>query len=273
MTGQSRLRVKARQDRQAFYSDLAAVRHHRPCEPAHNGAEVDFLHCAPVRQRHGARHELRFVSRSACHPFSRSSHQSGDDLRLDLDVGASLPRRGIRAAVVERADFRREELWRRRLLCPGAGSFKRARSAARMILASREPEASEDAEIPGRALDANLANAPTDLLVVLIFRILVKPLCRKYFAFPEDRIRCIAASSRPLRRAYRDRHDTWVRDAMDRAVSPDERCRLRTAKSRGPGAPTLASSLPVGDVGSSGRHAVIGRRRRLTSPALRGERV
>src|SRR5690242_3730608 len=90
------------------------------------------------------------------------------------------------------------------------------------------PEASEDAEIPGRALDANLANAPTDLPVVLIFRIHVKTFRPKYFAFPEDRIRCIAASSRPLRRAYRDRHDTWVRDAMDRAVSPDERCRLRT---------------------------------------------
>src|SRR5690349_8884533 len=135
------------------------------------------------------------------------------------------------------------------------------------------PRRAETPEIPGRFLDVNLANAPTDLPVVLIFRILVKPVRRRYFAFPEERIRCIAASSRPLRRAYRDRHDTWVRDAMDRAVSPDERCRLRTAKSRGPDAPTLASSLPVGNVGSSGRHAVIGRRRRLTSPALRGERV
>jgi hypothetical protein len=46
--------------------------------------------------------------------------------------------------------------------------------------------------------DVNLANAPTDLPDVRIFRILVKSARRKYFAFTEERIRCIAASSRPL---------------------------------------------------------------------------
>jgi len=39
---------------------------------------------------------------------------------------------------------------------------------------------------------------PADLPVVRIYRILVKPVIEKYFAFPEARIRCIAASSRPL---------------------------------------------------------------------------
>ena len=42
-----------------------------------------------------------------------------------------------------------------------------------------------------------------------------------------------------------DRHDTWGGDAMDALRPPDERGAMRTAKSRGPGAPTLASSLLV----------------------------
>src|SRR5262249_24013369 len=43
----------------------------------------------------GARDELRFVSRRARDPFGRPFHQSGDDLCLDLDPGASLSPQGI----------------------------------------------------------------------------------------------------------------------------------------------------------------------------------
>jgi hypothetical protein len=51
-------------------------------------------------------------------------------------------------------------------------------------------------------------------------------------------------SSRPasMRGAFRDRHGRWVRDAMDAAAAQDGRRLLRTAKSCGPDAPTLASS-------------------------------
>jgi len=47
----------------------------------------------------------------------------------------------------------------------------------------------------------------------------------------------------PIRGAYRDRHGRRARDAMDVLRPQDERRAMRTAKSRGPGAPTLASSL------------------------------
>jgi hypothetical protein len=41
----------------------------------------------------------------------------------------------------------------------------------------------------------------------------------------------------------RDRHERRVRDAMDASGATDEGACLRTAKSCGPDAPTLASSL------------------------------
>jgi len=46
-------------------------------------------------------------------------------------------------------------------------------------------------------------------------------------------------------------------DAVDAPMSPGERRRLRTAKSRGPDPPTLGSNLQMGDVGPSARHAGI----------------
>src|ERR1700735_1419883 len=46
----------------------------------------------------------------------------------------------------------------------------------------------------------------------------------------------------PTRGAYRDRHGRWARDAMDAGNVADESTDLRTAKSCGPDAPTLASS-------------------------------
>src|SRR6185437_17119635 len=46
----------------------------------------------------------------------------------------------------------------------------------------------------------------------------------------------------PFRGAYRDRHDTWGGDAVDANAPTDERRRLRTAKSCGPGAPMQALS-------------------------------
>src|SRR5689334_1635101 len=50
----------------------------------------------------------------------------------------------------------------------------------------------------------------------LIFRNRVKSLGEKYFAFPEAQIRCMSIPvPPPLRGALRDRHERWVRDAMD----------------------------------------------------------
>jgi hypothetical protein len=46
----------------------------------------------------------------------------------------------------------------------------------------------------------------------------------------------------PLRGAFRDRHERWKRDAVDARMPNDERHFSRTAKSRGPGAATLAPS-------------------------------
>ena len=45
----------------------------------------------------------------------------------------------------------------------------------------------------------------------------------------------------PLSRgALRGRHERWVRDAVDASGAADESANLRTAKSCGPDAPTLA---------------------------------
>src|SRR4051794_19613587 len=53
------------------------------------------------------------------------------------------------------------------------------------------------------------------------------------------------APSRPGRGAFRDRHRRWARDAMDADAAADEQRVRRTAKSCGPDASTLASSLAV----------------------------
>ena len=71
---------------------------------------------------------------------------------------------------------------------------------------------------------------------------------QKYSDFPKTQISFItSAIPCPPRGAYRDRHGRWARDAMDvnrRALSFARTSGvLRTAKSYGPDAPTLASSL------------------------------
>jgi hypothetical protein len=66
---------------------------------------------------------------------------------------------------------------------------------------------------------------------------------KKYFALPVGQI--ISTSPRhprPIRGAFRDRHERWARDAVDAGGAFDERAVLRTAKSCGPDAPTLAST-------------------------------
>jgi hypothetical protein len=69
---------------------------------------------------------------------------------------------------------------------------------------------------------------------------------KKYFASPRTQITSDPKPSRsPLRGALRDRHERWARDAVDAAVSLDERHLLRTAKSCGPDIPTLVSSLQL----------------------------
>jgi len=57
---------------------------------------------------------------------------------------------------------------------------------------------------------------------------------------------------------------------MDVWAASDERRSMHAAKSRGPDAPTLASSWLESDVGPT---RWTRRRRRLSSPALRGDRV
>jgi hypothetical protein len=71
----------------------------------------------------------------------------------------------------------------------------------------------------------------------------VQPIQKKYFCFSESQITAISlAIPSSLRGAFRDRHGRWERDAMDAGGAADERADLRTAKSCGPDAPTLASS-------------------------------
>jgi hypothetical protein len=93
--------------------------------------------------------------------------------------------------------------------------------------------------------DENRQTRSTDLPDVLIFRILVKAPLAKVFRFYRSAnhmyVRHIPC---PSGGTYRDRHDMWVRDAMDAAALLAEQMLVATAKSRGPGAPTLASSLP-----------------------------
>jgi hypothetical protein len=47
----------------------------------------------------------------------------------------------------------------------------------------------------------------------------------------------------PARGAYRDRHGRWARDAVDASGARRRTASMRTVKSCGPDAPTLASSL------------------------------
>ena len=73
---------------------------------------------------------------------------------------------------------------------------------------------------------------------------------------------CIRPSRFHMEGRLANRHRRWKRDAMDVLVSPGGRDRRGRAKPRGPDTPTLVSSL-AGDPA---------RRRRLSSPVLRGDR-
>jgi len=70
----------------------------------------------------------------------------------------------------------------------------------------------------------------------------VQPPFEKYFRFHLTQITGLSPAIPSHRGAFRDRHGRWVRDTMDAVARADERRCLRTAKSCGPDAPTLASS-------------------------------
>jgi hypothetical protein len=101
------------------------------------------------------------------------------------------------------------------------------------------------------------------------------PLCKNISVFDIPKSHLELFASRPARGAYRDRHGRWdgmrwtrqrfarevIAGRVERLVSDqqhaDEECLLRTAKSCGPDAPTLASSSRR-HVGPTGlRHALI----------------
>ena len=100
---------------------------------------------------------------------------------------------------------------------------------------------------------------------------------RKYFAFPEARIRCMSPPvPLPLGGAARDRHGRWRRDAMDAKVfsaacRADESISCGRAKSCGPDAPTLASSfaLMMGDAMEANKPGTPGRPRISRKPSRR----
>src|SRR5579863_8197231 len=73
---------------------------------------------------------------------------------------------------------------------------------------------------------------------------LVQPPFEKYFCFSEMQIRCMFRAVLSRKRGVAQRHQRWVRDAVDALATQDGRRRKRTAKSCGPDAPTLASSRP-----------------------------
>ena len=71
----------------------------------------------------------------------------------------------------------------------------------------------------------------------------VQSYLKKFFRFAADPNQIyIPDRPTPHRGAFRDRHGRWVRDAVDASGAADESAGLRTAKSCGPDAPTLASS-------------------------------
>ena len=87
---------------------------------------------------------------------------------------------------------------------------------------------------------------PCDLPVGQISSLPVQPRFEKFSrAAPLDvppKSEIFSRASRPTRGAFRDRHGRRERDAMDADGAADESAGLRTAKSCGPDAPTLASS-------------------------------
>jgi hypothetical protein len=102
----------------------------------------------------------------------------------------------------------------------------------------------------------------------------VQSSAKKYFTPPVGQI--ISTSPRhpaSIRGAFRDRHERWVRDAVDAGGAFDESAVLRTAKSCGPDIPTLISSLRDDDLASDGdnKPGSPGRARRKPLKPLRRE--
>ena len=85
----------------------------------------------------------------------------------------------------------------------------------------------------------------------------VQPSSQKYFHSLLTQITCyISRHPGPHQGAFRDRHERRARDAMDAGGAADESAYLRTAKSCGPDAPTLASSCRRRDLrGDGGKQA------------------
>ncbi|MGH6679187.1 MAG: hypothetical protein ACREDL_09715 [Bradyrhizobium sp.] len=65
---------------------------------------------------------------------------------------------------------------------------------------------------------------------------------KKYFCFTEARIGIWSLHPASVRGTLRDRHERWVRDAVDASTPTDERRFMRTAKACGSGTPWLVSS-------------------------------
>jgi hypothetical protein len=72
----------------------------------------------------------------------------------------------------------------------------------------------------------------------------VQPPLKKYSGFPKEQITCIFSPSRPTEGRLAIVTDAG-RDAMDASGALDEQRWMRTAKSCGPDASTLASSLRI----------------------------
>jgi hypothetical protein len=86
------------------------------------------------------------------------------------------------------------------------------------------------------------ANRPVDLPDGLFGRLPVQPLCKKYFCSRATQITSKSPLSRPTEGRFAVVTDAG-RDAVDAGGAADESAGLRTAKSCGPDAPTLAFKL------------------------------
>jgi hypothetical protein len=141
----------------------------------------------------------------------------------------------------------------------GARAFTVLAPSSRIGGRGARQAASTDFAQPGKCATAAAIDASTE------------------FGFSENRLttpphRDVLVMFRPTRGALRDRHERWVRDAMD-AAARETNALVRTEKSCGPGAPTLVLSFvdddPQNDGGKRARSP--GRARRKPLKPSRGE--
>src|SRR3984957_20278552 len=86
-------------------------------------------------------------------------------------------------------------------------------------------------------------HAQGDLLNQIRLMLPVQSPSAKIFSFPSDPNHLhIPRHPGPHKGAFRDRHERKAREPLDASGATDESAPLRTAKSCGPDAPTLASS-------------------------------